>query len=484
MNSIFDQYLTKKNKLNSNKIPLAKCDPKIIKLFEQYDWCKDIKELFFCVTNQVNSKPTCFNCQSDVAYRNPKYGYSISCSKFCASKSPQTKNIKSKLMSSRYDNLLKKYKLNFPWIQSYQEGLHCESNNIKTQPICYCGNYIQYVKGFKYPQRCSYTCANKEDAKAKTHKSIQTKQNMGNLTITSNGMTVGELCKHFNKNHTQALKIFRMFGESSLLKYLNETELNTTTLEKYTQCQLDLKFYNKTPDGKFNDIFFKPDFCVNDTTFLDVDGLYWHSEKYKENDYHQKKRIWFEQQGFRLIQIREDEMLYKTEIVKSMLNFSNKIKIRASKCQVKKISWNQSKQFLMNNHMQGPGPLSSSYGLFYDNKLVCVMTARKNFKRKYEISRFCTDKELIIHGGFSKLLKFIQNKLQFNEIYSWCDLRYSQGNVYESTGFKTVKETLGWSWTDGKLTYNRLTHHKDSEGYNSGKYKIYDAGQRLYVKKF
>jgi len=58
-------------------------------------------------------------------------------------------------------------------------------------------------------------------------------------------------------------------------------------------------------------------------------------------------------------------------------------------------------------------------------------------------------------------------------------------------GFIKERETLGWKWTDGKNTFNRLRcrANMDDRGLTQkdhaeelGWYKIYDAGQRLYVK--
>jgi len=59
-------------------------------------------------------------------------------------------------------------------------------------------------------------------------------------------------------------------------------------------------------------------------------------------------------------------------------------------------------------------------------------------------------------------------------------------------GFEETREALGWKWTDGTNTFNRLKcrANMDKRGLRQaehakelGWYKIYDAGQRLYVKK-
>ena len=107
-------------------------------------------------------------------------------------------------------------------------------------------------------------------------------------------------------------------------------------------------------------------------------------------------------------------------------------------------------------------------------------------KVSIEVSRVATLLGYRVVGGFTRLLKRIVETSDCAAVYSFCDLRYSQGDVYEKNGFVNVRESLGWSWTDFKVTYNRL-QCRASEGRTErenaeelGWVKIYDAGQRLY----
>ena len=78
-------------------------------------------------------------------------------------------------------------------------------------------------------------------------------------------------------------------------------------------------------------------------------------------------------------------------------------------------------------------------------------------------------------------------------ILSFVDLRYGNGKSLESIGFTRESVSLGWKWTDGCSTYNRLwcranmderklseREHADELGW----YKIYDAGQAKYILTF
>jgi hypothetical protein len=131
------------------------------------------------------------------------------------------------------------------------------------------------------------------------------------------------------------------------------------------------------------------------------------------------------------------------------------------------------------------------YGLFSDDqKLVACMGVRK-IRNDIEISRFANLLFTTVRGGFSRLLHYIEKLYKPNQVISFCDLRYSNGLIYEKFGFTLERIRLGWNWTDKIYTYNRLqcVANMDQRGLSEaeharelGWYKIYDAGQAKYVK--
>jgi hypothetical protein len=289
-------------------------------------------------------------------------------------------------------------------------------------------------------------------------------------------ISISEYAKLHNRNTTQALRIYRSLGEAALRKYVEDYDNwkadNCSSLERLFSNLTNLPFYNISPFpcGKY-----RPDFKLNETTYIDADGLYWHSESNHDKSYHFDKRVFYEQNNLRLYQFREDEIRSKPNIIRSMLSLDPIQKYRASKLTIKKVKYLEAKEFLNTNHIQGAVP-AITYGLYKENMLLCLISIKRNFKSEWEISRFCSKLNTRIHGGFSKLLQHVMKEHDIKQIYSWCDLRYSQGKVYESNGFVQVKETLGWAWTDYVRTYPRLRFREEH-----GLDKIYDAGQRLYV---
>jgi len=279
-----------------------------------------------------------------------------------------------------------------------------------------------------------------------------------------------------------ALSSFKLFEERK------------THLERTAECLFETKHYNKKPTQIVKT--YRPDFKLSNNVFVNVDGLYWHSENHKNNKYHFLLREEFEKNGCRILQFREDEVYQKQDIIKSIVDnalVKTKNKIGARKTISKTVSSKSVTKFLNENHLMG-STCAKHIGLFgNDGNLVMVLSYRQR-KNVCKIERLCSKKGYVVVGGFSKLLKHLERQCinpDVTEIHNWVDLRYGTGNHLLSKGFIKERETLGWKWTDGKNTFNRLRcrANMDDRGLTQkdhaeelGWYKIYDAGQRLYVK--
>jgi len=62
-------------------------------------------------------------------------------------------------------------------------------------------------------------------------------------------------------------------------------------------------------------------------------------------------------------------------------------------------------------------------------------------------------------------------------------LRYGSGKGLKSLGFKHIKDQKGgFCWTDFENTFNRLKCTTKEKADELGWKKIWDAGQRLFIK--
>jgi len=274
--------------------------------------------------------------------------------------------------------------------------------------------------------------------------------------------------------------------------------------EFITSLKVDVELSNKQIlNGKEIDIYL-PNYKIG----IEFDGLYFHSEIFKDKNYHLNKTLKCQKMGIRLIHIFEDEWLHKNSIVKSriknILGLTEK-KIYARKCVIKEVSSKQSRIFLDENHLQGYTNSSIRIGLYYDNELVSVMLFNKPRSgiggkfNGYELTRFANKKDLIVIGGASKLLSFFEKTYKPKEIRSYADLRWSDGGLYNTLNFNLshINKPNYWYITNN---YNRehrfkFRKHKLSDlGYDTKNktereimlerniYRIYDCGTLSYKK--
>jgi len=190
-------------------------------------------------------------------------------------------------------------------------------------------------------------------------------------------------------------------------------------------------------------------------------GLYWHSELFgKDKKYHLNKLNKCEENGYKLITIFEDELVFKKDVVfsrlKNLLTTYSSDTIYARKCKIREINSRQASTFCNNNHTQGYGSGANvKLGAFYKNELVSVMTFSKPSIAKgskdttglvWELHRFCSKINYRVIGIASKLLKHFERNYEWNNIFSYADRRWSDGNVYNQLGFKFVGSTKPNYW--------------------------------------
>ena len=209
---------------------------------------------------------------------------------------------------------------------------------------------------------------------------------------------------------------------------------------------------------------------------IEFNGLYWHSELFKDKNYHLNKTNECEKRGIKLLHIFDDEWIYKKEIVKSIIRSNLGLiehKIYARKCYIKEIDSIISSKFLDCNHIQGSVNSKINLGLFYENELISVMTfeitriglgnIEKNFNY-YNLNRFCTKLNTQVIGGASKLLKYFIKTYNPKNIITYADRRYSQGKLYKNLNFTNVhtnKPTFYYFNRNKKIKYHRFNYRKD-----------------------
>lgn len=142
-------------------------------------------------------------------------------------------------------------------------------------------------------------------------------------------------------------------------------------------------------------------------------------------------------------------------------------KIHARKCQVVEISQKEADAFLDENHLMGIANSSVRLGLYYNHKLVSIMCFSKSrFTKKYqwEIVRFCNILNSTVVGGASKLFKYFIRNYNPDNVATYCNRRYSRGDVFLKMGFEhTTNTPISFLYTKGDITVSRYAAQKHKQ---------------------
>ena len=246
---------------------------------------------------------------------------------------------------------------------------------------------------------------------------------------------------------------------------------------------------------------------------IECNGIYWHSDKVKSKDYHNNKYNYYKNNNIQLLSIWEDWIKMKPKIVESIICSKLGIyenKLFARKCEIRNVSYNECKDFLNKNHIQGNSNSSVRLGLYQNDVLKSVMCFSKKRRSmignkikdesEWELTRFCTELNTIIIGGASKLLKYFIKQYNPASIISFASHDISNGSLYNKLGFVCTSEFNSSYWYIDEKTlirYHRYVFRKSElikMGYdknlsefdimnNLQYYRIFDSGQSKYVLK-
>ncbi len=234
---------------------------------------------------------------------------------------------------------------------------------------------------------------------------------------------------------------------------------------------------------------------------FEYNGSYWHSAAKKDKFYHVDKYLSCKEKDIHLIQIFDDEWLTKKDIVKSrirnLLGVSDKIYAR--KCVVQSVNGSLARDFLIQHHLQGYVTSSINLGLYFENRLVALMTfgtSRFNNTAGYELLRYCSAGTIV--GGASKLFSHFLSAFKPVSVLSYADRCWSTGNVYRKMGFVDVtgdQRNTGFFYIKNGHRYHRSSVTKqrliknggdatltgDTLAAVAGYHKIYNCGNYKFL---
>jgi hypothetical protein len=236
---------------------------------------------------------------------------------------------------------------------------------------------------------------------------------------------------------------------------------------------------------------------------IEINGLYWHSEEYKDKNYHLNKTSRAAKLGIHLIHIFEDQILERNDQVKNFIlsKVKDSNRIYARDCEISIIKNDKAKDFFNKNHIQG-----SSHGsllnisLSINNKLLGVMSFgihhRHHHSNEIILTRLAYEYGTVIIGGASKMLsaaKLYLKEKGIKKIISWSDTSITDGNVYKKLDF-TLEAILppDYSYTKQRKRFSKQSLKKTKEERLTGKterelrleqgyLRIWDCGKKRWI---
>lgn len=508
---------------------LEKYEPKLyskIKAYSDSNLLSEFpfKEQVWMFIHNLTDKPNCLGCSNKVSFHDKfKLGYKKFCSLDCAN------NSKDIMISLQKKSIKEKYGVDYyPQHKDFVDKVkatkierygHENYNNIEKGKKTKLGRYgnENYNNMDKHKQTCLDRYGVDNFAKSKTYNTLL-EENIkdiynthGILNYDRDSGIANLKCDDCSSTYEIDLTTLR-----GRVKYNNKlcTVCNPKGQSWVSSGQQELIDFikslgiknilvsdTKLLNGLELDIYL-PDFNLA----IEYDGLYWHSDVFKKNDYHLNKTKLCSDNGVQLIHVFEDEFLFKLDIIKSrlksILGMSDR-KIYARKCEIKQVDNKEAKVFLDENHIQGYINSKVKLGLFINGELVSMMTfgglrkALGNVSKEgsYELLRFSNKKNINVIGGASKLLKHFIKEYNPNYILSYADKRWSNGNLYDKLGFSYVSDSKPNYWyVNNNKREHRFKYRKSnliSEGFNKnmsekeimisrGFYRIYDCGNMKF----
>lgn len=199
---------------------------------------------------------------------------------------------------------------------------------------------------------------------------------------------------------------------------------------------------------------------------FEVNGVYWHTDKMIQQrrehgvarNYHQNKVETAAKRGIKLYHLwieKDTNLPLLISYVRNKLGLTT-TKIPARKAKIISLDYPEYAEFLVRTHLQGASNSSVRYGLMYEDKIVSVIGFKKQRDGWY-LERFSSELDVVVQGGFSRLLKHFIREHTPEKIVTFSDDSYSQGDIYRSHGFEMLGKSTGTRlyYTDGSTLYHR-----------------------------
>ena len=283
--------------------------------------------------------------------------------------------------------------------------------------------------------------------------------------------------------------------------------------QHYNQSQIEREVYDwlkglginviQSYVGAYNDKRELDLFIPSKNLGIEINGLYWHTEQFRDKYYHQKKKNEI-REGVRLIQITDKQWKEKREICESIvlnaLGLSKRIGARKCKVETYQHTTDEITAFFDHSHMDGFVGGSTYIVLRYEGEIVAgVIFGRSRFhkEKRTEILRYVCKNGTQIQGAFNRIIKEYR-KTNGEPLFSYVNLSLFDATLYRVNPNWSFKgyTGLGYLWTNGNEVISRykampkrlkewLPNYTEGKGevgnmQSNGYYRYFDCGNAVY----
>lgn len=414
------------------------------------------------------------------------------------------------------DGVVKEYILDrFDDSDSIIETLQRMKNKIYEKPKCpVCGNPVNYIgkPNRMFTEYCSSSCWSKTDAHYKQSVQVFVENQKELLNARINEMNlqlrwddgdklgkIGLTCLRCGKEFTLRRPYFHLYYRYDMkhvcpvcdykeLKFRSkqEREIYKVVLDILDDKSIDVE-RNIYVNGAEIDISV-PSMKIG----IEHNGLYYHSDAVRKDGdpyRHQNKKRLIESEGYRLINIWEDEWQNKKDVIKSMLKVAlgKGVKWKDLLYPAKDVDRETAEQFYTDNSLYDyPQGGQNSIGVYVRNDLKMVMTYNIN-NGVCTVLGVCEKQGETVINGWSILMNMILSKenditeFRYTPRLEWepFDLK-----KYRKMGFEVIAtvEPEKW-WIDG---FSRDINYIVDRAYvdPNGEYPIDMSDEEVIRKRY
>ena len=262
--------------------------------------------------------------------------------------------------------------------------------------------------------------------------------------------------------------------------------------QHYNQSQIEREVYDwlkglginviQSYVGAYNDKRELDLFIPSKNLGIEINGLYWHTEQFRDKYYHQKKKNEI-REGVRLIQITDKQWKEKREICESIvlnaLGLSLQINVQDCTIECLKNATDEITTFFERSHMDGFTEGSDYIILRYEGEITAGLIIGQSWVHKEgqtEVLRYANTNGIEVQGAFDCLVKEYR-KANSEPLFSYLNLSlfamptFNNGSKWFFKGYTDA----GYILTNGTdiISQSKTTA---MDGY----YRYYDCGEAIY----